>query len=328
MGGPGGDGGWGADITFTRPTNFEGVIVHDTAGGGGGEPGRGGDPGVPGPDGAGGEPGKKGTTTNCLSSAPVDGLPALNTSHLGFGEWGTNGTQMGVDHHLDRAGKFIEKYNDEECNLEMQMCDQGYHWDSTPDGCCCADNSSNICLSPVLIDVLGNGFALTDGAGGVKFDLNNDGTAERLSWTTQNTDDAWLILDRNGNGMIDNGTELFGTFTPQPQPPPGKQKNGFLALAEYDKPENGGNGDRVIDNRDAIFPNLRLWRDTDHNGSSESGELHTLTELGVTSISLDYREARRRDRYGNSFRYRAKVSGSNPRDLGRWAYDVFLVMSP
>ncbi|HEY0729248.1 MAG TPA: hypothetical protein VGD38_14315 [Pyrinomonadaceae bacterium] len=49
---------------------------------------------------------------------------------------------------------------------------------------------------------------------------------------------------------------------------------------------------------------------------------------GDTSISLDYGEARRRDRYGNSFRFRAKVSGSNPRDLGRWAYDVFLVMSP
>ncbi|HXQ73114.1 MAG TPA: hypothetical protein VN844_21625 [Pyrinomonadaceae bacterium] len=328
MGGPGGDGGWGADISFSRPANFNGVVIADTAGGGGGEPGRSGDPGVPGVDGAGGDPGKKATTVNCPSSTPVDGLPALNTSNLGFGEWGTPGTQMGVDHHIDRKGKFTEKISAEECNLEMQMCDQGYHWDSTPDGCCCADNGMNICMSPVLIDVAGNGFALTDGAGGVKFDLNNDGTTERLSWTAPNADDAWLILDRNGNGLIDNGTELFGTFTPQPQPSPGKQKNGFLALAEFDKPENGGNGDGVIDNRDAIFSNLRLWQDTDHSGTSNSEELHLLTELGVTSISLDYREARRRDRYGNSFRYRAKVSGKKPKDLGRWAYDVFLVSSP
>lgn len=328
MGGPGGEGGWGADITFTHPSNWNGIIVADTAGGGGGEPGRAGAPGVPGPDGVGGDPGKKATTINCPSSTPVDGLPALNTGNLGFGEPGTPGTQMGVDHHVDRKGKFTENISAEECNLEMQMCEQGYHWDATPDGCCCADNSSNICMSPVLIDVAGNGFALTDGAGGVKFDLNNDGTAERLSWTAPNTDDAWLILDRNGNGLIDNGTELFGTFTPQPQPSPGKQKNGFLALAEFDKPENGGNADGIIDNRDTIFSNLRLWQDTDHSGTSNSEELHSLTELGVTSISLDYREARRRDRYGNSFRYRAKVSGKKPKDLGRWAYDVFLVSSP
>jgi len=74
---------------------------------------------------------------------------------------------------------------------------------------------------------------------------------------------------------------------------------------------------QVADNQDAIFSSLRLWQDVNHNGISEPEELHTLPELSVESISLDYREARRRDRYGNVFRYRAKVYGTNHTDLGR-----------
>lgn len=179
------------------------------------------------------------------------------------------------------------------------------------------------CSSPVVIDVAGDSVKLTDAAGGVDFDINANGVRkERLSWTAANSDDAFLFLDRNENGAVDNALELFGNYTPQPYAP---TPNGFVALGMYDGADFGGNSDGVIDGRDDVFARLRLWQDKNHNGVSEPEELRPLSGLGVTAISLDYKESRRHDRYGNQFRFRAKVYGIDHDALGRWAYDVFLV---
>jgi hypothetical protein len=180
-------------------------------------------------------------------------------------------------------------------------------------------------MSPVVVDTLGDGFALTDGPGGVGFDIDGNGIKNKLSWTSAGSDDAWLALDRNGNGAIDDGSELFGNFTEQPDPPSGTLKNGFLALAEYDKAGRRGNTDGVIDARDAIFSSLRLWQDVNHDGVSQTAELHTLPSLNIESIPLSYREVRRRDRYGNGFRYQGVVMGAGGRIMRRPIYDVFLV---
>ena len=187
--------------------------------------------------------------------------------------------------------------------------------------------------SALLIDTHGDGFALTDPEGGVNFDMdtltghygdNGVWQGPRIAWTTANSGDAFLFLDRNQNAVVDNSIELFGNLTPQITD---AKPNSFAALFNYDRPAHGGNGDGLIDNRDAVFPKLRLWLDANHNGISEPSELRTLPELGIEEISLDYKETMRRDQHGNLIRFCAEVYGPKHRDLGQRACEILLTPS-
>lgn len=224
------------------------------------------------------------------------------------------------------GGGLICQYDDTWCEdcvpddgLEWQNCrNLESQWLPNP-YCRCLDPS------PILVDVLGNGFDLSSRANGVMFDLNNDGTKNQIPWTIALSDDGWLCVDRDRNGTIDNGAELFGNLTPQPEPPAEEERNGFLALAEHDKTANGGNGDGLITEADAVFNSLRLWQDLNRNGFSEPVELLSLQAVGIKVLELEYKTSKYTDQFGNQFRYRAKVKDSNQTQTGRWAWDVFLV---
>lgn len=209
------------------------------------------------------------------------------------------------------------------CESPVNYC--GFQWGCAfgltdgGQGCCCG-------ATPILIDVAGNGFSLTNAYEGVNFDMGGEGRREPIAWTTADTDDAWLVIDRNGNGRIDSAKEMFGNFTEQTQG--SVPANGFLALAEFDKLSNGGNDDGLISKNDSIFKDLRLWQDVNKNGISEASELRSLKQLGLKTIELDYKESKRTDQHGNQFKYRAKVKDNNDAQMGRWAFDIILQVNP
>jgi hypothetical protein len=324
----GGTGGDGGTISFTYPAGYDSNNISATAtlgtggtGGGGGAGGIGSSAGTPGArgNGAGG--------LNCSGSSGQNGgsgntgSPGEHRDSGGNGLNGGNGANGNISISQEGGGGSCPS---NECNeggngFPVDYC--AYPGSGCPEptyfnagsGCCQPSNPS-----PVLVDVDSSGFSLTDANNGVWFDFYGTGVPMRLSWTASTSTNAWLVMDRNANASINNGKELFGDFTQQPQ---SANRNGFSALAEYDKPLNGGNGDGVIDNRDTVFSSLRLWRDTNHNGVSEDSELYLLPALGVTGLDLDFKESKKTDQFGNQFRYRAKVNGAQ---TGRWAWDVFL----
>lgn len=179
--------------------------------------------------------------------------------------------------------------------------------------------------TPILLAIgADSNYPLTGPAEGVAFDLDGNGILTgRLGWTACGAEIGFLVNDRNGNGLIDDGSELFGNYSLNSLGQ--RAANGFAALAEFDQPANGGNGDGSIDAADLIWTQLKVWVDLNHDGISQKEELYTLNQLGISSISVEAAPEMRRDQYGNMFRLRAKFV---IRGMQRQAYDVYFATSP
>ena len=145
--------------------------------------------------------------------------------------------------------------------------------------------------SPLAIDLDGDGIATYALKNGVYFDIDSDGFAEKMAWI--NGKDALLAIDKNGNGVIDNATELFGDLT---------ATNGFEALKALDS-----NGDGIIDANDIAWEQLLLWQDAINDGVSQENELITAADAGIAYIELNYKNQDVTDENGNQHRQTATV---------------------
>ena len=137
---------------------------------------------------------------------------------------------------------------------------------------------------PIVLDLDGDGIELTSYAKGARFDLLGNGTPVNTAFVTGG--DALLAIDRNGNGTIDSGKELFGEQN--------GAAHGFAELAKLDS-----NRDGVINRLDDDFDKLVLFRDNG-NGRTEEGELISLEQAGIAEISLGYRNVSQRAAGGNA----------------------------
>ena len=157
---------------------------------------------------------------------------------------------------------------------------------------------------PLIIDMDGNGIKTISINKNVFFDLDNNLFAESTGWVDKG--DAFLVWDRDNNGVIDSGNELFGNHTRLSSGK--KAENGFAALAELDS-----NQDNIFDEKDEAWFKLQLWFDRNQNGISEAGELVKLSESGIKSINLSYNNTDHIDESGNHHRQRSSVSWKDGR---------------
>lgn len=251
---------------------------------------------------------------------------------FGYGYWDGYGShwyvQAGGSGDLAPTHRRLWAGSPPQPSQEQRCWEIGGTWDPVLQYCEPPPNT------PIIIATsMSAAYRLTSPEKGVMFDIDADGTPERIAWTEPNSDVAFLAWDRDGDGMITSGRELFGNHTF-----PGVA-NGFDALIRAAKDTNDGIVGGSVNVEDPIFAQLLLWTDTNHNGISEPSELRPVMDL-FSDIGLGYQLHSRKDGQGNQFIYRGWATirtapGRNrartPTEMnqrGRIIYDVALATLP
>ncbi|MDD2760635.1 MAG: SdrD B-like domain-containing protein, partial [Methylomonas sp.] len=158
------------------------------------------------------------------------------------------------------------------------------------------DNTRDAGITPIVIDLNGDGIhtvSRADSAG--SFDLFGNGKAIESGWLAG--DDGFLAIDNNGNGLIDDISELFGGLS---------KGDGFAKLASFDS-----NGDGLVDANDSAFSSLKIWQDANGNHQTDDGELLSLTDAGVASLQVSFAELPVIDEQGNLLLERSTATLAN-----------------
>ena len=163
------------------------------------------------------------------------------------------------------------------------------------------NNSSHV-ASPIILDLDKDGVETTAVGNWTYFDHDGNGFAENTGWVSP--DDGLLVMDRDGNGTIDTGKELFGSETLLNNGQ--KAANGFQALEELD-----ANNDGKVDASDTQFSQLRVWKDIDGDGYSATDELFTLSEVGIRAIDISYTNSTTIDANANEHRQHGSFAWSD-----------------
>ncbi|MEM9574256.1 MAG: hypothetical protein AAF870_03385, partial [Pseudomonadota bacterium] len=140
-------------------------------------------------------------------------------------------------------------------------------------------------LTPILIDTNGDGIKFGARGDTIWFDLDANGTDDHVQWVRPGGDEEFLALDRNGNGIVDDGSELFGSGTPLELQPDEVARHGYQALRQYDRKKLGGNNDKRITNKDQIWERLLLWNDLNADGISTENEVTRLSSRGYVGMT-------------------------------------------